>query len=85
MNVTIKAKPAFAYLDVELAPGETIMAEADAMATMSAELDMTAKFNGGFFKGIVRKFLGGESMFINHFTNNTSAVLHIFSQLIHKN
>lgn len=75
MNVTIKAKPAFAYLDVELAPGETIMAEADAMATMSAELDMTAKFNGGFFKGIIRKFLGGESMFINHFTNNTNAPL----------
>lgn len=75
MNVTIEAKPSFAYLNIELAPGETIIAEADAMATMSAELDMSAKFNGGVFQGALRKFLGGESMFVNHFTNNTSAPL----------
>ncbi len=75
MNVKIEAKPAFAYLDVELAPGETIIAEADAMATMSADLDMTAKFSGGFFSGLLKKFLGSESMFVNHFTNNTNAPL----------
>jgi uncharacterized protein (TIGR00266 family) len=75
MNVKIEAKPAFAYLDVELAPGESIVAEADAMATMSSELDMTAKFNGGFFQGISRKLVGGESMFVNHFTNNTTRPL----------
>lgn len=75
MNVKIEAKPAFAYLDVELAPGETIVAEADAMATMSSELDMTAKFNGGFFSGLIKKYLGGESLFINHFTNNTNQPL----------
>jgi uncharacterized protein (TIGR00266 family) len=75
MNVKIEAKPAFAFLRVELAPGETIIAEADAMSTMSAELDMTAKFNGGLFKGLIKKFLGGESLFVNHFTNNTSKTL----------
>lgn len=75
MNVKIEAKPAFAYLDVELAPGETIIAEADAMATMSSELDMTAKFNGGLFQGIAKKFLGSESLFVNHFTNNTQKPL----------
>lgn len=75
MNVKIEAKPAFAYLDVELAPGETIIAEADAMATMSSELDMTAKFNGGLFQGVAKKFLGSESLFVNHFTNNTQKPL----------
>jgi uncharacterized protein (TIGR00266 family) len=75
MNVKIEAKPAFAYLDVELAPGETIVAEADAMATMSSELDMTAKFNGGLFQGVAKKFLGSESLFVNHFTNNTQKPL----------
>lgn len=75
MNVKIEAKPAFAFLQVELAPGETIIAEADAMSTMSAELDMTAKFNGGLLNGLIKKFLGGESLFVNHFTNNTSQTL----------
>ena len=59
MTVAIEGKPAFAYLKVELLPGEKIIAEADAMATMSAELDMTAKLNGGFLKGIIKKFFGG--------------------------
>ncbi|MEY5047691.1 MAG: hypothetical protein RLZZ175_1050 [Bacteroidota bacterium] len=75
MNIKIEGKPVFAYLVVELEPGETFVAEADAMSSMSAELDMTAKFNGGFLGGIVRKFLGSESMFVNHFTNNTNKTL----------
>ncbi len=77
MRVEIKAKPAFAYLDVELQPGEIIFAESDAMATMHADLDMKAKFNGGFFSGLLKKFFGGESLFINQFQNNTSQPLNL--------
>jgi len=77
MRVEIKAKPAFAYLDVELQPGEIIFAESDAMATMHADLDMKAKFNGGFFSGLLKKFFGGESLFINQFQNNTSLPLNL--------
>lgn len=73
MKSEIKGSQAFGYLDVELAPGETIISESDAMSSMDAALDLTAHLNGGFFKGLMRKFLGGESLFINHFTNNTSA------------
>ena len=72
MNVELKGSAAFAYLDVELAPGETIIAEPDAMSSMAADLDLNAKFNGGFFKGLLRKYLGGESLFINHFSNNSN-------------
>lgn len=75
MKVEIEAKPVFAYLKVELQPGEKIIAEADAMATMSSELDMDAKFNGGFFRGLLKKTFGGESLFVNHFTNNTNQPL----------
>jgi len=71
MNTTIEGQPAFAHMHVDLAPGESIVAESDAMASMSADLDMTAKFNGGFFSGLCKKFLGGESLFVNVFTNNT--------------
>jgi uncharacterized protein (TIGR00266 family) len=44
---------------------------------MSAELDMTATFNGGFFSGLAKKFLGGESLFVNRFTNATKKPLRV--------
>ena len=74
MQATIEGGPAFAFIHVDLAPGETVVAESDAMSSMAADLDLDAKFNGGFFSGLCKKFLGGESLFVNHFTNNTSAV-----------
>jgi uncharacterized protein (TIGR00266 family) len=71
MKITVEGKPVFAHVIVELEPGETIVAESDAMSSMSANLDMTAKLNGGLFKSLAKKYLGGESLFINHFKNNT--------------
>lgn len=71
MKTTIKGSDAFAYVDVELAPGETIVAESDSMSSMSADLDLKARFNGGFFIAILRKLLVGETLFINQFRNNT--------------
>jgi uncharacterized protein (TIGR00266 family) len=71
MNVSLKGGPSFAYLHVDLEPGESIIAEADAMASMAADLDMNARFNGGLVSGLLKKFLGGESLFINEFKNNT--------------
>ncbi len=73
MKTEILGKPSFAYLSVELEPGESIVAESDAMSSMSADLTMKASFNGGFFSGLAKKFLGGESLFVNTFTNNTSS------------
>lgn len=70
MKFKLEGKPAFAFIHVDLEPGETFIAEADAMASMSSQLDMDAKLNGGLFTALVRKFLGKESFFINHFTNN---------------
>lgn len=77
MNVTIKGKPVFAHLHVVLEPGESILAESDAMANMSSKLDMDARFNGGFIAALIKKYLGGESLFINQFTNNTSTPLNL--------
>ena len=77
MNVTIQAKPAFAYLDVYLEPGETIIAESDAMSSMDTRIDMVAKLNGGIFGGLIRKFLTSESLFINHFVNTGTTTAHM--------
>ena len=66
----IDGAPSFAHIHVDLEPGESLVAESDAMASMTADLDMEAKLNGGLFSGLAKKFLGGESLFINVFTNN---------------
>ena len=72
MNITLQGKPAFGYMHVDLEPGESFVAESDAMASMDSSLEMEAQLNGGLFKGLARKFLGGESLFINVFTNSGS-------------
>lgn len=71
MKSRIEGRPAFAYLQLTLEPGESVVAESDAMASMSAELDLRTRLNGGFWRGLARKFLGGESLFINRFSNAT--------------
>jgi uncharacterized protein (TIGR00266 family) len=71
MRTDIAGGPAFCHLNVELQPGESIVAESDAMVQMAADLDLAAVFNGGFFSGLLKKFLGGESLFVNVFTNNS--------------
>ncbi|NME70332.1 TIGR00266 family protein [Flammeovirga aprica] len=75
MNLDVKGKPAFAHVHVTIEPGESFVAESDAMSSMSAQLDMTAELNGGFFNAILKKVFGGETLFVNRFTNNTSEPL----------
>ena len=77
MQATVQGSPSFAYLDVWLEPGETVRTEADAMATMAADLDMEAKLNGSFFGALGKKILGGESFFINAFRNNVGEPRHL--------
>ena len=74
MQTKIEGGPSFAHIHVDLSPGETITAEADAMSSMAGDLDMQAKLNGGFLSALAKKFLGGESLFVNDFTNNTREV-----------
>ena len=71
MEAEIPGKPSFAYVQVDLDPGESIIAQSDAMSSMHADLDLKTALNGGLIGGLLRKFLGGESLFINTFTNNT--------------
>lgn len=72
MKTSIEGRPAFAHFHVDLEPGESIISESDAMASMAADLDMKARFNGGLVSALLKRFFGGESLFINEFTNNTT-------------
>ena len=71
MKAEIKGSAAFSYVDVELDPGEVITTEANAMSSMDASIELRSRFNGGFFVALLRKFLGGETLFINDFSNPT--------------
>ena len=72
MKWSIEGAPAFAHIQMELDPGESVITESGAMASMSSELDMQANMNGNFFSALAKKFLGGESFFISTFSNKTS-------------
>ena len=68
METDIRYRPSFATLFVRLKPGDTLIAEAGAMASMDSSMQIRTKLNGGLFKGFLRKIFGGETMFINRFT-----------------
>lgn len=75
VDVQLKGGVAFRYLEVVLPPGESLVTESGAMATMAAEIDLATQFNGGFLRGVLRATLGGESLFLNTFTNRTERPL----------
>jgi uncharacterized protein (TIGR00266 family) len=77
MKTQINGAPSFAHVHVDLEPGESIIAESDAMSSMSTEIEMKTRFNGGFIKGLLKKFLGDESLFINEFSNPTNSTQRI--------
>lgn len=72
MKAQIDGSPSFAHIHIDLDPGETITAESDAMASMDSAIQISTKMNGGFFRAILKKFLGDESFFINEFKNSSN-------------
>jgi len=54
-------------LQIELQQGEEVYAEAGSMLYSGAGIDLQAKMQGGFMKGLMRKFLAGESLFMSCF------------------
>lgn len=73
MKSDIQGRPGFAYIHIDLEPGERLIAEPDAMSSMSSGVALSAQLNGGFWRGLVKKLFGGESLFISAFHNPTQA------------
>jgi uncharacterized protein (TIGR00266 family) len=67
----IRYKPSFATAFVTLNPGESMTAESGAMASMDSALAVTTSFSGGLIPALLRKFFGGESLFVNTFKNTS--------------
>lgn len=69
METEIRNRPSFAMLDVTLAPDESITAEAGAMVSKSADVEVSTNAGGGGILGsLKRSVTGGESFFVNRFT-----------------
>lgn len=82
MQHVIKYEPSFPMLQVTLAPNEVLVAEAGTMVARATTLGMEVKLNAGrgagFFAklkailvAMVRKMVGGETFFVNHFSSPT--------------
>lgn len=71
--------PSFAMLRVDLAPGQTLVAEAGAMVARHQHVQMAVKLNASAAAGfiatlkaiviaLIRKLVGGETFIVNHFS-----------------
>jgi uncharacterized protein (TIGR00266 family) len=60
-------QPAFSLAIVMLQPEQSIMAEAGAMVSMSANVELQSEMKGGLF-GAIKRAAGGESAFVSTFT-----------------
>lgn len=80
MQHIVKYEPTFSMLQVNLAPGEVIIAEAGSMVARSSNLAMEVKLNAGrnagffgkmkaVFIALIRRIVGGETFFVNHFSS----------------
>jgi len=75
METEIRDKPAFANIRVKLGPGDRIIAEADAMASMSSTINIQTRWNGGLMRAVAKRFFGGESLFVNEFSTDSEGEL----------
>ncbi len=67
MQIDIQHRPSYSLAIAQLAPNERIRAEAGAMVSMSASVNIETKAEGGILKSLSRAVLGGESFFQNFY------------------
>jgi uncharacterized protein (TIGR00266 family) len=70
MNHEILYRPSYSLLRVTLDRGEAVCAEAGAMVSMSAGIEIETTMKGGLLGALKKSVLGGESFFTNTFRAN---------------
>ena len=60
-------QPAFSLAIIQLQAEQSIQAEAGAMVSMSANIELQSQMKGGLF-GAIKRAAGGESAFVSTFT-----------------
>ncbi len=69
MKYQIDGNPEYGQLSVQLDPGESFLAEAGAMSWMSPGMQVKSRLMGGMLKSVVRKLVGGESLFAGEYSH----------------
>jgi uncharacterized protein (TIGR00266 family) len=67
MQIDTLFRPSYSTAKVILGPNEALVAESGAMVSMSPDIVVDTKMQGGLLKSLARSVLGGESFFINTF------------------
>lgn len=82
MQYKIMYQPSYSLLELQLDPSESVLAESDAMVSMSPNMAMETGAKGGVW-GALKRAVGGESMFQNTFTaQNGSGILTLSPTLV---
>ena len=68
MDVQLNGNPDFGEAVIQLASGESILAEAGAMSRMTDGIELTTKLLGGFTQSLMRKFLTQETLVMGRYT-----------------
>jgi uncharacterized protein (TIGR00266 family) len=63
----VQHQPSFSLAIISLQPEQSIQAEAGAMVSMSANVELQSEMKGGLF-GAIKRAAGGESAFVSTFT-----------------
>ena len=69
MDFEINGNPDFGDLTVRLKAGEAFWSQSGAMSRMSRDTQVTTRLVGGFLQALLRKALGGESLFIAEYSS----------------
>jgi len=67
MQYKIMYQPSYSLLELQLDPSESVIAELDAMVSMTPNIRIDTGARGGLV-GALKRSIGGESMFQNTFT-----------------
>jgi uncharacterized protein (TIGR00266 family) len=73
MKWKVEAEPAYSLLRVELEPGEELTSEAGSMMSVKGEIEVKTHTGGGLLKGLIRRTLAGETLFLNTFIAKSNA------------
>ena len=65
MQTNILYRPAYSLTSIALGPNEEVRVEGGSMVSMSADMTLETKAEGGLLKSLARSVLGGESFFVN--------------------
>ena len=77
MEYTVQGNPDYGHVDVSLRPGERLFTEGGAMSRMTPGLELNVRMMGGLLRSVARKFLGGESFFLNEYQSPQGGALSI--------